>query len=303
MRHCSFINFLVLSIVFLCRSPVEAATCYGNDPCRACSSCGYCGNCNSGGNPCGVLKALKGISSPSSSVRGSSVLVTPIKVQRRHYEARSAETAKYRISSFRSKQPITAVKSIRTTPAAELNQSLPEPSPVPVNAPISRTAQPSLSKPVLTESMGSCVWQLTVDRSSAYGDSESLVGFYHWGGMDEPGKIEAWNNWAKRILHLIYAGITSQQGTRSQFENYTIYVRADGKVMLKGDSSLSGDNMAKLKSVVAQLEGRPELVFPTSLTADTVFLTGQLGYGPLRVAKDVWGRPEESTNSRYPRSW
>ena len=43
-------------------APALAARCYGRDPCNACRNCSACAHCNSGGNPCGVMKAMMGSS-------------------------------------------------------------------------------------------------------------------------------------------------------------------------------------------------------------------------------------------------
>lgn len=48
-----------LSLIALGTSQTFAATCIGEDPCRACTSCGYCKRCAKMGGTCGVCKPAK----------------------------------------------------------------------------------------------------------------------------------------------------------------------------------------------------------------------------------------------------
>jgi hypothetical protein len=55
---CATVLFAILSLTNLPEVIAHEffATCYGNDPCRACSTCNYCGHCAKRGGTCGVCK-------------------------------------------------------------------------------------------------------------------------------------------------------------------------------------------------------------------------------------------------------
>lgn len=48
-----------LSLFAMGTSQAFAATCIGEDPCRACTTCGYCKRCAKMGGTCGVCKPGK----------------------------------------------------------------------------------------------------------------------------------------------------------------------------------------------------------------------------------------------------
>ncbi len=305
MLHRSFNSLLTaLSCLVLVGAAARAATCYGNDPCNACHTCGYCKHCNSGGNPCGVLRAERGQGRSSMNTHRTKIIHGS---KSDHPKALDAVVP----STFFSRPGVTLTRSSHRQYKNDLHDlgvaspanTLPEPSPVPVrtliNSPIDNGRD---SSPVVTGPP--CIWQLSVTPTNVSGMPESLVGFRHWTDMQKPGLVESWDNWAKRLMHLIYANLTLEQGERSLFETCVIYVRADQKIMLSMEVSSNSKNMERLKRAVERLNGCPELVFPTQLQSDTVNITGQLAFAPVRVSRDVWGRVEpavESSRNRY--SW
>jgi hypothetical protein len=48
----------LMSLLLAGGSPavLEAATCYGSDPCNACKNCKYCKHCAKDGGSCGICK-------------------------------------------------------------------------------------------------------------------------------------------------------------------------------------------------------------------------------------------------------
>lgn len=291
--------FVLFALLLMPGSPTLAATCYGDDPCRACSSCGYCAHCNSGGNPCGVLKALRGIT--SSSVRPHRVHSThlPVASPSRPMEVVGPGLKRgewifdgHRLIHAKSSTPkrIQGAQGPIKSPASEIYAESPDSNLIEgQNMPV----------PALPVNNGPpCVWQLSVIPSHISTAPDCLVHFNHWTDMQPEGRTKTWDNWATNLLHLIYTDIKVQPGTQSSFENCIIYVRSDRKIMLKDLSDSRSGNIQKLQSAVDQLNGRSELAFPTPLLDDTVSIICMVGYAPERVTLDVWGRPQaaEVTN-------
>lgn len=51
---------LALTILLASAIWSQAATCKGEDPCKACKDCSQCAYCNSGKGSCGVMRGQSG---------------------------------------------------------------------------------------------------------------------------------------------------------------------------------------------------------------------------------------------------
>ena len=137
-------------------APALAARCYGRDPCNACRNCSACAHCNSGGNPCGVMKAMM----------GSSSTVAPMYVP-----------------------PVYAPRVV--TPTAP--RPVPRPSRTVVEQ--SASIAPSASGINSDDFPTGNQWKIKIIPYKTYGMPESLVRFRYNVDM-VPENIPMWNAWA-----------------------------------------------------------------------------------------------------------
>lgn len=149
-------------------------------------------------------------------------------------------------------------------------------------------------------------WKLQVTPMSLNFGPESLIHLHYWTDLRPSGRAEAWNSWGSRILHMVFANLNTFRGNSSEpFEQFTIYVRSDGQIKMTESGNVSTGNLQSLRTSVEALNGLPDLKFPTPLRDDTVFVTGQLGYGVDQSGmRDVWGRRQDASSTLANRmSW
>ena len=235
-------------------APALAARCYGRDLCNACRNCSACAHCNSGGNPCGVMKAMM----------GSSRTVAPMYVP-----------------------PVYAPRV--TTP------TVPRPSRAVVEQ--SASIAPSASGINSDNFPTGNQWKIKILPYKTYGMPESLVRFRYNADM-VPENIPMWNAWAKTLVTMLERKLVGQAGRSTGAEVVSLYVREDGKVLVKSEAgdtvgaasaeSAAGgaSNLPILQRIAAGLAGDARLTFPTSPSYDTVCVKARVTFG----GGDVWGR-------------
>lgn len=283
-------------------NPVLAGTCYGLDPCSACRNCNYCRHCNSGGNPCGVLKSLRGIprkTKPSSkSTRSKKHIDRPLKSVVLSSPKKNVET-KIRSYSPYKRYDLNANQAPSTLRASEIQTENDSQSSSTERIP--QQLQPLNQTNTIVQP---CFWKLQVTPFQLSGFPDSLVGFHHWTDMRPEKRIQIWDSWAKKFLHSIYSNLREQAGERSLFESFVIYIRNDQKILVKELGGAGSKNISKLKLAVEKLNGSPDLAFPTDLQDDTVFISGQLGFLPKTISKNMWGEVQENPiDTRYQFEW
>lgn len=239
-------------------APALAARCYGRDPCNACRNCSACAHCNSGGNPCGVMKAML----------GSSRTVAPMYVP-----------------------PVYAPRV--ATPR------VPRPVPRPSRAVVEQSASiaPSASGINSDDFPTGNQWKIKILPYKTYGMPESMVRFRYNADL-VPENIPMWNAWAKNLVTMFDRKLVGQAGRSAGAEVVALYVREDGKVLVKSGAGDAGgaasaesaaggaSNLPILQRVAAGLAGDARLTFPTSPSYDTVCVKARVTFG----GGDVWGR-------------
>lgn len=115
------------------------------------------------------------------------------------------------------------------------------------------------------------------------------------------GQAEAWDQWFRRLMHMIYANLQCFPGKSNEPGNdVQIYIRDDGMVKVSF-SGFKSDNDVAFEKSVAALNGMSTLRFPTQIHGDTVSINCAVRYGePLPAAQDLWGR-QSGTQWQY--SW
>lgn len=249
---------LSLTGVAVFDAPALAARCYGRDPCNACRNCSACAHCNSGGNPCGVMKAMM----------GSSRTVAPMYVP-----------------------PVYAPRVVTPT----VQRPVPRPSRAVVEQ--STSSAPSTSGINNDDFPTGNQWKIKILPYKTYGMPESMVRFRYNADM-VPENIPMWNVWAKNLVTMFDRKLAGQAGRSAGAEVVALYVREDGKVLVKSGAGDAGgaayaespgggaSNLPILQRVAASLAGDARLTFPTSPSYDTVCVKARVTFG----GGDVWGR-------------
>jgi hypothetical protein len=174
----------------------------------------------------------------------------------------------------------------------------------PIPRPETDNSQPPSPQPIQpSQPTIPATWKLQIIPFMVNGSNPSIVGSHWITDTQSSSKIDAWNAWGERFLHLVYQGLAAQPGAVSN--NFScsieIFVRADGKLIVKELGAGGGQNIERLEAAVNALSGRPELAFPCPLRDDTIFITGQLAYAPDPVTTDVWGRVQQRPNNIFNR--
>jgi hypothetical protein len=309
---------ILIFLIFFIGQPAFASKCYGEDPCFACHTCEYCKHCNSGGNPCGVLKAERGLTNSAAKPVHSAAQVVHPKPQNSEIEIWGPGVKKGEWFfgpdnhiHQRKKAPAQVAP-----PVAPKIKSYVQPSPTElpamsdfgsafVSPPMARTENNSLQAPIQQPSQPVIppTWKLQIIPFMVNGSNPSIVGF-HWIADTQPSsKVDAWNAWGERFLHLVYQELAVQPGIVSNNFSclFEIFVRADGKLLLKELGSTGSQNIRSLEVAVLSLSGRPELAFPCPLHDDTIYISGQLAYAPDQATADVWGRVQQRPNTIFNR--